>query len=755
MIIDDRFGEATGKDEPFEVIGLGRVGIEQKTLHEMIVSYSVMELATAVKPWLLRALLEQGSPAVAYFDPDIVLYQPVGDLFELAEKEAIVLTPHLLTPMPRDDRQPAENDILSAGVYNLGFVAVGSGSHSFLDWWSERLQRDCRVDPARQYFTDQRWIDFVPGFFDPYILQDVGCNVAYWNADQRRVRYFDNHWKVNEVDLRFFHFSGYDPRIPHLLSKHQGVRPRVLFSEQPDLRILCNAYCKALLDSGYEEASAIPYGWGMLPNGVPIDARMRKIYHEGLVNSVVYRHPVPPNPLDQGGLTPFIDWLREPHPHRPTVSRYASVLYDEREDVRQAFPDLTGPDQRRFLSWVHDAASVEMQVSSRLLPESPVLEELLEKKSPPFPALPEGVNIAGYLRAELGIGEAARSVIAAVESVDIPHATFTYTRTLSRQNDPFHGAACDQEAYDINIVCVNADQFSTFFHEIGPSFFRGRYTVGLWFWEVEKFPEHMHKAFDYLDEVWVATSHIQRAISPYTEKPVLRMPLPLMPRSLEIRSSRKDLGIPDDQFVFLFCFDFLSIFERKNPLAIIDAFQLAFEPDEGPLLIIKSINKNEALLDYEKLHDAAAQRPDILVIDQYLDAEKRSALMAASDCYVSLHRAEGLGLTMAEAMAFKKPVIATGYSGNLDFMNEKNSFLVPVEIVPIESTTRTYPSSAHWAEPDVKVASRLMRQVIEDPEEAFRRGQQAHIDLTTLWSAQACGERVAKRLLEIRSERKA
>ncbi len=755
LIIDDRFGEVTGSCEPFEVIALERVGIEQRTLHEMIVSYGVMELATAVKPWLLRALLEQGSQAVAYFDPDIVLYQPVDDLFDLADKEAIVLTPHLLAPMPRDDRQPAENDILSAGVYNLGFVAVGTGSHSFLDWWSERLQRDCRVDPARQYFTDQRWIDFVPGFFNPYILQDVGCNVAYWNADQRRVERINGRWKVGNIDLRFFHFSGYDPHIPYLLSKHQGTRPRVLFSEQPDLRILCNMYGKALLESGYDEASRIPYGWGILPNGIPIDARMRKIYHEGLVNSVVYRHPAPPNPLDPGGLTPFIDWLREPHPHRPTVSRYASAVYDEREDVRKAFPDLTGPDQRRFQSWVHDAAPVEMQVASRLLPESPALGALLEKESPPRPALPEGVNVAGYLRAELGVGEAARSVIAALESVGVPHSTCIYTRTLSRQNDPFHGEVCDQEAYDINIVCVNADQFPTFCHEIGPAFLKARYTIGLWFWEVEEFPEHMHKAFEYLDEVWVATSHIQRAIAPHTEKPVLKIPIPLMPTSLDFRSSRASFGLPDDRYIFLFCFDFLSIFVRKNPLAIIEAFSSAFEPDEGPLLIIKSINGSEALLDHEKLHDAAMHRPDIRVMDQYLDAEKRLALMAASDCYVSLHRAEGLGLTMAEAMAFGKPVIASGYSGNLDFMNDQNSFLVPVEIVPIDPSTKTYPSSTLWAEPDVKVASRLMRQVVEDPAEAARRGQQARVDLSTLWSARVCGERMAKRLAEIRSERKA
>lgn len=755
LVIDDRFGEIAGEGQPFDVIALGSLGVDPKTLNEMIVSYGVMELATAVKPWLLRALLEQGSPAVAYFDPDIVLYQPVADLFHLADQEAIVLTPHLLTPMPRDDRQPAENDILSAGVYNLGFIAVGTGSHVFLDWWSERLQRDCRVDPARQYFTDQRWIDFVPGFFNPHILQDPGCNVAYWNADQRRVELMNHQWRVGDVALRFFHFSGYDPRVPYLLSKHQGNRPRVLFSQQPDLRILCDAYGKALFEAGYEEMSSIQYGWGKLPNGMVIDHRMRKSYHEGLVNSVVYRHAMPPNPFDQGGLTPFIDWLREPYPHRPTVSRYASVVYDERKDVRRAFPDIAGSDQRAFLSWMHDAAPVEMQVSGRLLPQSPNLALLLEKDNPSDLLLPEGVNIAGYLKAELGVGEAARLVLAAVESVEIPHSTLTYTRTMSRQNALFEDESSNDYAFDINIVCVNADQFPTFYNEIGPSFFQDRYTIGLWFWEVEEFPEAMHEAFDYLNEVWVATEHIQRAISPHTQKPVVTMPLPFVPTLFDSGLTRSDLGLPEDRFIFLFSFDFLSIFERKNPLAIIEAFELEFEPNEGPLLVIKSINGEEALVDHERLYAAAAERPDILLMNQYMEVGKRTSLMALSDCYISLHRAEGLGLTMAEAMSLGKPVIATDYSGNLDFMNEKNSFLVPMTLIPVDPLTRTYPSTTCWADPDVKAAASLMRQVVEWPIEAARRAEQAQTDLATLWSPQQCGERMAKRLAAIRSERKA
>ena len=123
-----------------------------------------------------------------------------------------------------------------------------------------------------------------------------------------------------------------------------------------------------------------------------------------------------------------------------------------------------------------------------------------------------------------------------------------------------------------------------------------------------------------------------------------------------------------DGFLFLFVFDFFSVLERKNPLGLIDAFARAFRAGEGPTLVIKTINGDRKLHDLEKLRAAAEGRQDILVIDDYYSAEEKNSLLGLCDCYVSLHRSEGLGLTMAEAMGLEKPVIATGYSGNLDFM---------------------------------------------------------------------------------------
>ena len=187
----------------------------------------------------------------------------------------------------------------------------------------------------------------------------------------------------------------------------------------------------------------------------------------------------------------------------------------------------------------------------------------------------------------------------------------------------------------------------------------------------------MHDAFDYVDEVWTATRVRRRPGSaPIGRRPVYTDAAAGAGAAHARRRSRgRRLDLPPG-FLFLFVFDFFSILERKNPLGLIDAFTRAFRPDEGPTLVIKTINGERRLTDLERLRAAAAGRRDILIVDEYYSAEQKNALMGLCDCYVSLHRSEGLGLTMAEAMALGKPVIATGYSGNLDFMTPENSYLV-------------------------------------------------------------------------------
>ena len=185
----------------------------------------------------------------------------------------------------------------------------------------------------------------------------------------------------------------------------------------------------------------------------------------------------------------------------------------------------------------------------------------------------------------------------------------------------------------------------------------------------------------FVDEVWTYSEFERRAVEAAVDRPV-RVLNPAIPLDRVRPRPRAALGLPDG-FVFLYSFDYLSVFERKNPLAAIAAFTRAFSPGDGATLVVKGVNADSAPASRDALLAAAHGRPDIRVWHDYLDAGNQRSLIASCDVYVSLHRSEGFGLTMAEAMAAGTPVIATAYSGNLDFMDETNSFLAPYRLAPV------------------------------------------------------------------------
>jgi glycosyltransferase involved in cell wall biosynthesis/SAM-dependent methyltransferase len=750
LVIDADQPPALRGQDRFKWLTPAQIGMDEREFHRMAMIYDVMELATAVKPSFLRHLLDSGTDAV-YFDPDIEIFQHLGDISRLAEEHSIVLIPHTTDPLPHDRREPGEVTLLLAGMYNLGFIALGQGSRPFLDWWSERVARDCLVAPQQGQFVDQRWVDFVPTLFDHYVLRDPGCNVAHWNLETRKLEWADGRYSVNGSPLRFFHYSGFDPKRPYLLSKFLGRSPSILLSEEPALARICSDYAERLFASGYADWIGEPYAHDELPSGMPIDRRMRRLYRTALLEAERNGTPEPPDPFDAESAAAFIEWLREPaheSADATPIPRYLHALWLERPDLQAAFPDPRWVDGNRFLEWALTSGRREEQIPVELVPEPGGIRR--SERGDAGRKRPEGVNLAGYFRAEVGTGEAARLLLAGVKEAGIPFSIVSYARTPSRQEHPFEAESAERQ-YGVNIICVNADQLPTFTYDVGPSFFRGRYSVGVWWWEVGRLLETHHDAFEIVDEIWAASDFVASALSAETSKPVLTLPLGVeIPEGAPV--SREQLGLPEN-FLFLFSFDFLSVFERKNPLDLVAAFKHAFRPGEGPMLLLKSINGDQDLHALECLR-AAADRPDILVVDEYMSADKKNALMSACDCYVSLHRSEGLGLTMAEAMARGKPVIATEYSGNLDFMSRDNSYLVPCTLVPIPEGCDPYPAGAEWAQPDVEAAARLMRLVFTRPEEAKERGRRASEDIRLRRSPSVTAGFLRSRLSEIRDLRR-
>jgi glycosyltransferase involved in cell wall biosynthesis len=357
-----------------------------------------------------------------------------------------------------------------------------------------------------------------------------------------------------------------------------------------------------------------------------------------------------------------------------------------------------------------------------------------------------GVNLAGYLRADSGLAVSARRTIEALDAAGVAVRPVTYHRTMSRQDA---GASDDHDEplFGVNLVCVTAEQFPYFHADMGEEFFTGRYTIGYWYWELEVFPEDQLGALELVDEVWVATDHVRQAITPHTTKPVRHMPIPLLEPEPSDRT-RASFRLPDG-YTFLFAFDFDSVMVRKHPLGAVAAFTEAF-PEPGPTqLVLKSVNAERWPAEAELIRSAIADRPDVVLMDGYLSQADQAALVAVTDCYVSLHRAEGLGLTLADAMALGKPVIATRYSGNLDFMDDDNSFLVPFTYTTVPDGTPAYPAGAPWAEPDLAAAARCMRELTDDPERGRQVGARARRDILERWTPQRLGAQMRARLEEV------
>jgi glycosyltransferase involved in cell wall biosynthesis/SAM-dependent methyltransferase len=738
LVIDDPTGFIDPASEPFELLTIDEIGLADP--QRMAASYDVMELSTAVKPWLLRHLLErEGGDSVIYLDPDIQIFSSLDEVARRAQRHDVVLTPHFTTPLPRDGRKPSEEDILIAGSYNLGFIALGAGqtAHALLDWWSERLENDCLNEPERGRFVDQRWIDLAPGLWPGIdVLRDPAFNIAYWNLPTRSLEDDGSGgYRVDGEPLRFFHFSGFDPRRPTELSRHQN---RIDVAAHPVLTRICREYAAELLAHGFEEASDWPYGWETMPNGVKLDRAARRVFRDaaeiGFITDSVFT---------EAGAKGFVDYLKEAEGGGRAnggINRYAKALWDSRSDLRQAFPNIEWESGPAFVSWLHATAG-DTGISVGLLPES---RSAANGVAPKPARTKPGVNAVGYISSERGVGEAARQILSALRAGNVPVETIDSPTEPDKISGTLGELPEEDYPYDFNLICVNADMLPVVATALGRRFFERRHSTGLWFWEVSHFPEQWRRAFDYVDEVWVASEHVAEALRPLSSTPVHTIRMPIAPRPPD-DVSRAELGMPEG-FCFLFLFDYRSVFRRKNPLGLVEAFCNAFEPGSGPSLVIKSICGEEFPAERQALAAAVAERPEIHLIEETITTGMKNSMIASCDCYVSLHRSEGLGLTMAEAMYFGRPVIATAYSGNLDFMTEQNSYLVPHTMAEIGPDADPYPPDKQWAEPDLDHASALMRQVFEKPETAALRGQRAADDIRRTHSPQAACEAIKLRM---------
>ena len=359
-----------------------------------------------------------------------------------------------------------------------------------------------------------------------------------------------------------------------------------------------------------------------------------------------------------------------------------------------------------------------------------------------------GIDVLGFFTAEHGVGEAARVLASTLQSAGVAVSTIDYTDTQSRRE---HSFDCENVSrHKVLLMAVNADHLNEAHRRLGKKFFRKRYVIGQWFWELEEAPPWFGPAFAHVDELWAPTRFIETMLRKHAPSgvQVKYVPLPVVTPQVDATLTRSRFGL-DDRYMFLFSFDFMSVMKRKNPLGLIEAFTKAFTEGEGPMLVIKAINGDKRLVERNMLRDAVRRRSDIVLIDEYFTKVETSTLTSLADCYASLHRSEGLGLTMSEAMTLGRPVIATGYSGNLDFLSDVNSFIVPGVRTKVGDGAEGYSREAMWMEPNVTEAANCMRYVYENQAEAAQKGLRGQADILRAFDVASCGAIMKGRLEQI------
>lgn len=759
---------------------------------------------------------------------------PLVTLLAGASRSGAALVPTRLSDLPADGKLPDTISLAASGRFDQELLACTSAALPMLDAWVSALTPSPHVPLDRMDPLTYPWLDSLAVTHGAFLVREPSIGVSFRNAEETGrsfapllLRYpgFDHHspWIASSL-------SAANPRIRPSDLPWFGARLR---KRAEEISTIEASYGFERRPNAITATPEVVGGWDTLDDGTVFDDAMRLAYRHGALDAPRREIDPPPNPFLSSCAT-FFAWLNEPVDPASQLTRYLLARHTVEPGLALLFPEATSPSEDGFVAWAqakgrqhgipgslipsprvqpipfaqgpaahwapnHSAGGADLAGSPRdeqstgdlagdsagdstevlnderketrqdlLLPlpsstSTSSADETLQLISP-------GINVVGLLRAEFGIGTAARLLLRSVERSGIPFSVSVDDATAHRQEHPLNfehhfpvlqlssdegeiqslvlANTHDTPAefpYPLTVIALNADGLRDFSLR-KPHAVRNKTVAGLWFWEVEEFPKRFWQAFDLVDEVWVASEHVRAALAPATKKPVRVIPLgamnPVADRPALRQRANEEFGIGEDRFVVTYIFDYASVADRKNPWGAVEAFCRAFPrageslPDgRVPVLILKTISSERHPADVEHLRYAIGNRADIVVVDTYLSSYVTTCLLARTDCYLSLHRAEGWGLTIAEAMAVATPVVATGYSGNMDFMDTTCTYVVPGKLVPIPATTATYAGAGRWADPDIDIAAKLLLKVSADREAAEAMGLAGQERIRTLASS--------------------
>lgn len=346
---------------------------------------------------------------------------------------------------------------------------------------------------------------------------------------------------------------------------------------------------------------------------------------------------------------------------------------------------------------------------------------------------PDGINLIASIKSDTGLGQSARLKAETIEKSGIEYSIFDFVIPPggSRKDKSYDHKISDKLPYNINLIHVNASEMSVAYLKMGQDVWNYRYNIGFWAWELEEFPKEWIPSFKLVDELWTPSAFVTNTLKKYTDKPVITIPHCVSAPTNEV-FNREYFQLPDDKFLVLIMFDSGSSMERKNPIAAIKAFHEAFGSNNPNVGLVIKINEpelsekdlqiiNHALYEQSQFlskepDDKQKLDENIYVITGTYSKIEVNSMIACVDAYISLHRAEGFGLVLAEAMFVGTPVIATNWSANTEFMNSDVACMVDYKMVRIPDGVPPFPQGFLWADADVIQAASYMKRLYEEQE---------------------------------------
>lgn len=792
LLLDDCRGYFDPQTENFTIWDASALGLSDWAHFRF--KYAAAELKAALKPLFLLALFEAGAEKLIFLDVEQRPPQGLDEMLSLLDGHQGVLVPQAAQP----SELVQEVAYLQGGAYQAGLIGLARRGawRELLAWWAEKVRHDCIQQAAKGLNLDQHWLDLLPSLFDglhiwrggavlPPLMDAETYQAALIGAGQEIAQawpyehdFFPDGLPIPyalRACLRRYDRFGKAWPDPYKLELKTPFRAWASAIQPQDMTRYLSPYALMLHSlsdpyqanfpdvRGADERAYAEYLLAHLDHE-GMNPELHPVYLAGVAASLSKKAVQ----VAERTPKPSFFWQRI----RQTARYYREYPQKVKPylppNIMDNAPEVyTGPDGlyktlRQGLMRLGVQRSLRQLIGLRVIlstryfftypsHEAQVLALSQAAETQADHVIQQGVNIIGYMYSETGVGQAARNVLGALEALNYPIATLPIeTYDPSRKGDKFAERFRQGVYYPINIFHINADMTFPIYNLLGRAAYQDRYNIGFWFWETARFPQQWQQSFEPYNEIWVGSSFVQASIAAESPIPVVKIPLPTEVELPEA-SQRSDFGLPPNRFCFVFVFDALSVIERKNPWGLIAAYEAAFsvaERQNDVLLVIKTTNLNHFPDQARRLRAEVARVGGVL-LESYFDRLQTNALMNACDAYVSLHRSEGYGLTMAEAMVLGKPVIATAYSGNMDFMTPDNSYLVPYTALTLEQDHLPYRAGDTWAEPDLAAAADLMRYVFEQRAEALARGEIAAAYMRRERSLAACGAAIAARLSEI------